>query len=74
MESPKPSIKFGSELEKSVVKAEVLVFAGTGIVIEVAAFAGTVNSDERKIVTNKVEDFLFQELLMLNPNSVKSCH
>ena len=44
------------------------------IVIAETAFAGTVNSDESKIVTNKVEDFLFQELLMLNPNSVKSCH
>ena len=72
--SPKPSIRFGSVFENRRVNADVFVFAGAGMVTEVDAFAGTVNSDESKIVTNKVEDFLFQELLMLNPNSVKSCH
>jgi hypothetical protein len=52
-------------LEKRVVNEEVLVFAGTGIVIEVAAFAGTVKSENSKIAVTKVEIFLIEILMKM---------
>jgi predicted XRE-type DNA-binding protein len=42
-----------------------LALAGTGMFIEVAAFAGIAKSDINKVVTNKVEIFFDQELLMM---------
>jgi len=65
VESPKPLIKLGSVLEKRVVSDEVLVLAGTGIVIEVAALAGIVKNESSKIDARTGEILLAQVDLMI---------
>lgn len=70
VESPKPPIKLGSVLEKRVVSDEVLVLTGTGIVIEVAALAGIVKSENSKIDARTDEILLAQVDLMIFSDSV----